>query len=84
VILWDKVKLIFKIKELRGKILFVLAILAVFRVAANIPVPGVDIEKLKSFFDSNQLFGLINIFTGGAMSNLSMALILQLLLFSNF
>jgi len=75
VILWDKVKLIFKIKELRGKILFVLAILAVFRVAANIPVPGVDIEKLKSFFDSNQLFGLINIFTGGAMSNLSIVML---------
>lgn len=72
---FEKVKLLFKIKELRNKILFVLAILVVFRIAANIPVPGIDIEKLKSFFEGNQLFGLINIFTGGAMSNLSIVML---------
>ncbi len=72
---FEKVKLLFKIKELRNKILFVLGILVVFRIAANIPVPGIDIEKLKSFFEGNQLFGLINIFTGGAMSNLSIVML---------
>lgn len=72
---FEKVKTLFKVKELRNKILFVLAILVIFRIAANIPVPGVDIEKLKSFFESNQLFGLINIFTGGAMSNLSIIML---------
>ncbi len=71
----QKIKLLFKIKELRNKIFFVLAILVVFRIAANIPVPGIDIEKLKSFFEGNQLFGLINIFTGGAMSNLSIVML---------
>jgi len=45
---FEKIKLLFKIKELRSKILFVLAMLAVFRLAANIPVPGIDIEKLKA------------------------------------
>lgn len=72
---FEKIKLLFKIKELRNKIFFVLAILVVFRIAANVPVPGIDIEKLKSFFEGNQLFGLINIFTGGAMSNLSIIML---------
>jgi len=72
---FEKIKLLFKIKELRSKILFVLAMLAVFRIAANIPVPGIDIEKLKAFFEGNQLFGLINIFTGGAMSKLSIVML---------
>ncbi|MBD3282039.1 MAG: preprotein translocase subunit SecY [Candidatus Portnoybacteria bacterium] len=72
---FNKVLLIFKIKEIRNKVLFVLALLVVFRLAANIPVPGVNIEKLQAFFESNQLFGLINIFTGGAMSNFSIVML---------
>ena len=71
----NKVFLLFKVKELRNKILFVLALLVVFRLVANIPVPGVDTEKLQAFFEGNQLFGLINIFTGGAMSNFSIAML---------
>jgi preprotein translocase subunit SecY len=71
----NKVIQLFKVKELRNKILFVLALLAVFRIVTNIPVPGVDLEKLRSFFQGNQLFGLINIFTGGAMSNFSIAMV---------
>jgi len=71
----EKIKLLFKIKDLRKKIFFVLGILIVFRIAANIPIPGVDPEKLKAFFEGNQLFGLINIFTGGAMSKLSIVML---------
>jgi preprotein translocase subunit SecY len=71
----DKIIQIFKIKDLRKKIFFVLMILVIFRIAANIPVPGIDIERLKQFFASNQLFGLLNIFTGGAMSNLSIIML---------
>ena len=71
----NKILLLFKIKELRNKILFVLALLVVFRIAANIPVPGVDIEQLRAFFEGNQLFGLLNIFTGGAMSNFSIVML---------
>jgi len=71
----DKIIQIFKIKDLRVKILFVLMILVVFRIAANIPIPGIDVERLKQFFSNNQLFGLMNIFTGGAMSNLSIIML---------
>ena len=71
----EKIFLLFKVKELRNKILFVLGLLVVFRVISNIPIPGVDLAKLKGFFENNQLFGLINIFTGGAMSHFSIAML---------
>lgn len=71
----EKITQLFKVKELRNKIIFVLALLVVFRIVANIPVPGVDAEKLKGFFAGNELFGLINIFTGGAMSHFSIAML---------
>ncbi len=73
--LLDKIIQVFKIKDLRKKIFFVLMILVIFRIAANIPVPGIDIERLRQFFANNQLFGLLNIFTGGAMSNLSIIML---------
>lgn len=73
--MFSKLSQIFKIKELRDKILFVLGIFVIFRLAANIPVPGIDVEKLSSFFEGNQLFGLLNLFTGGALSNLSIAML---------
>lgn len=71
----EKVIQIFKVKDLRNRILFVLALLVVFRFMATIPVPGVDILRLKSFFEGNQLFGLLNIFSGGAMDNLSIVML---------
>lgn len=72
---FQKIFLIFKDKQLRNKILFVLALLAVSRLAANIPIPGIDLENLKRFFSQNELFGLINIFVGGAFSNLSIVML---------
>ena len=71
----EKIIQIFKIKDLRNRILFVLSLLVVFRLMAIIPVPGVDVFRLKSFFEGNQLFGLLNIFSGGAMSNLSIVML---------
>ena len=71
----EKVIQIFKIKDLRNRIFFVMALLAVFRLMAAIPVPGVDVIRLKEFFASNQLFGLLNIFSGGALSNLSIVML---------
>lgn len=71
----DKVFQIFKIKDLRNRIFFVLALLTVFRLMAIIPVPGVDVLRLRSFFENNQLFGLLNVFSGGAMSNLSIVML---------
>ena len=72
---YDKILFFFKNKELRNKFLFVLFLLVVSRVAANIPIPGIGVENLKKFFDQNQVFGLLNIFTGGALSNFSVALL---------
>src|SRR4030043_1674974 len=66
---------VFKIKELRNKILFVLGILIVFRLAANIPVPGVNVEQLRNFFDNNQFFGLLNMFSGGGLGNISIVML---------
>jgi preprotein translocase subunit SecY len=73
-IFFQKLKLIFKDPDLRKKILFVLAMLALFRVGAAIPIPGVDPVKLHSFLAGNQFFGLLNIFSGGALSNLSIVM----------
>jgi len=66
---------IFKIKELRGKIFFILGVLVVYRLVAAIPLPGVDFTQLQRFFDSNQLFGLLNIFSGGGLNNISIVLL---------
>lgn len=72
---WYKLRVIFKDKDLRKKILFVLFILALFRIGANIPIPGVDQLKLQSFFSGNQFFGLLNIFSGGGLANLSIVML---------
>jgi len=66
---------IFKIPDLRKKILFVLFIFVVFRIMANIPVPGIDRARLVEFFTNNQIFGLLNLFTGGALNNVSIAML---------
>ena len=71
----NRVIQIFKIHDLRNKILFVLGIFVVFRLMANIPMPGIDIENLKSFFEQFQIFGLLNVFTGGTLSNLSIIML---------
>ncbi len=71
---YDKILFLFKNKELRNKFLFVIFLFVVFRVAANIPIPGIGAENLRKFFDQNQVFGLLNLFTGGALSNFSVVL----------
>ena len=71
----DKTIQIFKIKDLREKILFVLLAFAVFRIMANIPIPGINGQNLKNFFGQFQMFGLLNMFTGGALDNLSIVML---------
>ena len=58
---------------LRKKLLFTLGILVLFRLIAHIPVPGVDLGLLKSFFAQNQLLSLLDIFSGGTLANFSIA-----------
>ena len=70
-----KFKLIFQDKSLRKKILFVLFVFVIFRIGAVIPVPEVNTDTLKAFFAGNQFFGLLNIISGGAMSNLSIMML---------
>lgn len=64
----------FKIAELRKKFLIVLGLIAVSRVIAAIPIPGVDPSNIKAFLESNSAFSLLNIFTGGGLINFSIAL----------
>jgi len=72
---YQRIIQIFKIKDLRNKILFVLAIFVIFRIMANLPIPGINAENLKNFFNQFQMFGLLNIFTGGALDNLSIVML---------
>lgn len=71
----EKITRFFKIKDLRDKVLFVLLILVIFRVAAAIPVPSIDVSKVKDFFAGNQFFGLLNVFSGGGMANFSIVML---------
>ena len=73
--MWEKFFQIWKLKDLRNNILFVFLILAIARVAAHIPLPGVDVVGLKKFFAGNQILGLINIFSGGGMENFSVVML---------
>ncbi|KKS80609.1 MAG: Protein translocase subunit SecY [Candidatus Beckwithbacteria bacterium GW2011_GWA2_43_10] len=62
---------LFQIKDLRRKLLITLLILVIFRFIAHIPVPGVDLAALKQLFNSNQLLGMLDIFSGGTLANFS-------------
>jgi len=70
-----KIKLVFGDKILRGRILFTLFILVLFRLMAVIPVPGIDTLRLSQFLTGNDFFGLLNIFSGGGLSNLSIIML---------
>ncbi len=61
----------FRAPDIRRRILYVLAILIVFRFLAHVPVPGVDKAQLQSFFGENPLFNLLDLFSGGGLSNFS-------------
>lgn len=71
----NKLRLIIKDRTLRNRIIFVFAALFVFRLFAAIPIPGVDTAQLQRFFSSNQFLGLLNIFSGGGLSNISIMML---------
>ncbi len=73
--MWEKISLVWKIKEVRNKILYVLGLLVIFRLAAHIPIPGVNLAALRSFFESNQFLGLLNIFSGGGFQSFSVVML---------
>jgi preprotein translocase subunit SecY len=67
--MWDKLVQAWKVKEVRNGLLFVLAMMVIFRITANIPLPGIDLVALKRLFDTNQALGLLNLFSGGTIRN---------------
>jgi preprotein translocase subunit SecY len=66
---------VFKIPDLRSKIFKVAFLLVIFRVMAAVPIPGIDALQLQNFFESNALFGFLNIFSGGGLANLSIMML---------
>jgi len=70
----EKLTQIWKARDLRNSILFILGMLVIFRLAAHIPIPGVNVVALREFFASNQILGLMNIFSGGGMENFSIVM----------
>ena len=72
--MFAKLEQIWKARDLRNNILFVLGMLVIFRLAAHIPVPGVNAVALKSLFASNQILGMMNLFSGGGMETFSIVM----------
>ena len=66
---------LFKVPDLRKKILIVAGLLVAYRVLAAVPIPGVDAAKLANYFNSSQLFGFLSFFSGGGLSNLSLVML---------
>jgi len=64
---------IWALPDLRRRILFTIGILVVFRFMTHVPLPGVDLAKLQEYFAGSPLFGMLDLFTGGAMENFSVA-----------
>ena len=62
-----------RIPDLRARILFTLAMLVIFRFVAQVPIPGVDTQALNQAFQQQELLGFLNLFSGGALANLSVA-----------
>ena len=61
----------FSLPDLRAKILFTLAILALYRFVSHIPIPGINTAQLQDLFENNQLLGFLDLFSGGALSRMS-------------
>ena len=66
---------VFKDRDLRKRILAIVGFLAVFRMLAAIPIPAVDPNRLRGVLDNNAFFGLLNIFSGGALDNISIIML---------
>lgn len=71
----NKLRLVFEDHGLRNRIFFVVAALFMFRLGASIPIPGVNVLALERFLSNNQFFGMLNIFSGGGLSNLSIMML---------
>src|SRR3989338_965083 len=73
--MWQKFLIILNDHDLRRKFLYLFGLLAIFRLAASVPILGIDRELFQNYFQDNQLLGLLNIFSGGALDNLSIVML---------
>ncbi|MBI2849134.1 MAG: preprotein translocase subunit SecY [Chloroflexi bacterium] len=71
--MWQTLLSAFSLPDLRRRILYTFGILVIFRFVAHIPLPGVDLAAMQDLFSKNQLLGMLDMFSGGAMRNLSIA-----------
>ena len=71
----SKILQLFRIKDLRNKILIVAFLLLAFRALAAIPIPSIDAIRLREFLSNNQVFGFLNIFSGGGLDKLSIVML---------
>ncbi len=68
---WEYLINISKIPDLRKKLIFTLLILVIFRIAAHVPIAGVNLAALRNLFNQNQFLGLLDMFSGGTLANFS-------------
>ncbi len=69
--MWESLLKLFRIPDLKRRILFTLFMLVLFRVGAHIPVPGIDSRALADVFSQGGILGFLDMFAGGALSNFS-------------
>jgi len=72
---FNKIKMIFTDKTLRNRVLFVLGSLVLFRLLSTIPIPGVDSFRLQNFVSNSQFLGVLNMFSGGGLSSMSIMML---------
>ena len=63
----------FRLPDLRHRILFTIGMLVIFRFVAHVPIPGVDTAALGQLFENLPIFGMLDLFSGGAMRQFSVA-----------
>lgn len=71
----EKIRLVWGDSTLRRRVLFVLGALFLYRLLSVIPMPGIDSDRLQSYFSGNDFLGLLNLFSGGGFSNLSIIML---------
>src|SRR5246127_2234213 len=71
--MFEKLANVFRIPDLRKRVLFTLAMLAIYRLGGHIPTPGIDANQLQKFFEQNQgtIFGFVDLFSGGMLRRLT-------------
>lgn len=73
--MWEKISKVWKIKDVRIKIITVIGLLVIYRLCAHIPVPGVNTEGLKNFMSGQSMFQLLDVFAGGTVKNFSLIML---------